>query len=115
MSCSYCKSTEHQIRNYKAMNAPIICPVLLKVTCTYCGKNGHKIHKCSLKLKDERNTKRKIVITKDKKKETIVMKRFDVLEIDDLEDKVPLPAQEKITGKRKGDWSLMVDSDSDEE
>ena len=129
MYCSYCKSTGHEIRNYKAMNAPISCPVLLKMTCTYCGKNGHKINKCSLMLKHNQNYNCKKVSVKKEFKEKIIVNRFDLLKVDDehdtddivnesnaeiIEEVIP-SVKEKITGKRKGDWSLMLDSDSEDE
>ena len=128
MYCSYCKSTAHEIRNYKVMNAPISCPVLLKMTCTYCGKNGHKINKCSLMLKHNQNYNCKKVSVKKEFKEKMIVNRFDLLEVDD-DDKMDndvketntetmeiIPSiKEKITGKRKGDWSRMLDSDSDSE
>ena len=131
MYCSYCKSTGHEIRNYKVMNAPISCPVLLKMTCTYCGKNGHKINKCSLMLKHNQNYNcKKVSVNKEEYKEKIIVNRFDLLEVDDDDDKMDdivnesnaeiieevIPSvKEKITGKRKGDWSLMLDSDSEDE
>ena len=130
MYCSYCKSTAHEIRNYKVMNAPISCPVLLKMTCTYCGKNGHKINKCSLMLKHNQNYNcKKVSVNKEEYKEKMIVNRFDLLEVDDDDDKMDdivnesnaetfevIPCvKEKITGKRKGDWSRMLDSDSDSE
>ena len=130
MYCSYCKSTGHEIRNYKVMNAPISCPVLLKMTCTYCGKNGHKINKCSLMLKHNKNYNcKKVSVNKEEYKEKMIVNRFDLLKVDDehdmddivnesnaeiIEEVIP-SVKEKITGKRKGDWSLMLDSDSEDE
>ena len=59
----------------------------------------------------------------------MIVNRFDLLEVDDDDDKMDdivnesnaetfevIPCvKEKITGKRKGDWSRMLDSDSDSE
>lgn len=133
MYCSFCKSTEHEIRNYKAQNAPIVCPVLLACKCTYCGKSGHKINKCSLKIKDERNARhqtRRPIEEKPSKKTIVKVNRFvglmddsddeyeDKFESTYMEEPIPLPVivKEKITGKRKGDWTLMMeDSDSEDE
>ena len=87
MYCSYCKSTGHEIRNYKVMNAPISCPALLKMTCTYCGKNGHKINKCSLMLKHNQNYNcKKVSVNKEEYKEKMIVNRFDLLEMDDEDD-----------------------------
>jgi hypothetical protein len=112
------------------MNAPISCPVLLKMTCTYCGKNGHKVNKCSLMLKDNQNYNcKKVYENKKECNEKMVVNRFDLLEVYDDDDKmddeikesntetiaVTPTVKEKITGKRKGDWSIMVDSDSEDE
>lgn len=127
MYCSYCKSTSHEIRNYKAMNAPISCPVLLKMTCTYCGKNGHKINKCSLMLKHNQNYNCKKVYTNNEKcsREKMVVNRFNILDVDDDDEvnenvketvvEIIPSVSEKITGKRKGDWSRMLESDSDDD
>lgn len=130
MYCSYCKSTGHEIRNYKVMNAPISCPALLKMTCTYCGKNGHKINKCSLMLKHNQNYNcKKVSVNKEEYKEKMIVNRFDLLEMDDEDDTMDdivketntetievIPCvKEKITGKRKGDWTRMLDSDSESE
>lgn len=79
-------------------------------------------------LKHNQNYNCKKVSGEKERKKGIVANRFDLLKIDDehdtddivnesnaeIEEVIP-SVKEKITGKRKGDWSLMLDSDSEDE
>lgn len=72
---------------------------------------------------------KKVSVNKEEYKEKMIVNRFDLLEMDDEDDTMDdivketntetnevIPSvKEKITGKRKGDWTRMLDSDSESE
>lgn len=41
--CSYCKSTDHNLKND---DKEVICPILLNSVCYYCHKKGHVTKNC---------------------------------------------------------------------
>lgn len=69
--CLFCENKgikgphNHNLRDFKKKDKPIICPELLKNQCTYCRLNGHTKFYCE-KLK-QKNKKDKELIEEIKK------------------------------------------------
>ena len=61
-SCTFCANKgipaphNHTIRDFSKKDAPIICPELLNITCTYCKDQGHTKKYCSLLKQKDNNT-----------------------------------------------------------
>ena len=59
MNCSFCFNKgikgphAHTIRDFTMKGAPIICPELLNINCTYCKEKGHTVNYCDV-LKEKK-------------------------------------------------------------
>lgn len=101
--------TNHFVRASPDINAQVICPTLLGLSCRRCGKNGHTVSRCKVTIK-QTNNDITVRIAVPKIQKTNTRNLFDALLEDENEciEEKEMPTKRKVSSQPTSVWMDVV-------